>query len=210
LTAAHVCATISAFSAYSEDFMSQYDPSTLSPQQQAFIGDFTAQAERIAQQPDMLIREAQVGDLGWLMMAKSEFYLNEFGWGRSFEIVISLLIADYLRNYDEQREHCWIAEFGGQRVGSIMLVHESDDVAKLRLLFVDPRAQGLGLGKRLVYTCMAFAQEAGYKQITLWTREQLAAARSIYAKAGFRLISSEPGEEAGQAVIEEQWVCDLR
>jgi GNAT superfamily N-acetyltransferase len=93
----------------------------------------------------------------------------------------------------------------GQNVGSVFLVMDSEGVARLRLLLVDPAARGRGLGTRLTAECVRFARQCGYRQITLWTHSVLSAARHIYERAGFRLTSSEPRRSFGQDVVAEYW-----
>ena len=82
-------------------------------------------------------------------------------------------------------------------------------VARIRLLLVDPKARGLGLGARLVDECIRFARGAGYKKITLWTHSVLTAARHIYQKAGFKLMRSEEHMSWGQPVVSEHWDLEL-
>ena len=94
-------------------------------------------------------------------------------------------------------------------VGSVFLVKHSDDVAKLRLLLVDPAGRGQGLGQRLVGECVAFAQACGYRKITLWTQSILVAARKIYQDAGFVLVATEPHRSFGQSLIGETWELEL-
>lgn len=76
-------------------------------------------------------------------------------------------------------ERAWIAEKDGENIGCVFLVKETDEVAKLRMLLVDPRARGLGVGKRLVEECIRFARLKGYRKITLWTSDVLTTARHI-------------------------------
>ena len=128
-----------------------------------------------------------------------------------FEGVCAQIVADFANKFDTKRERCWIAEMDGENVGCIFLAKDSATVARIRLLLVDPKARGLGLGARLVDECLRFARRAGYKKITLWTHSVLTAARHIYEKAGFKLMRSERHEELGAARWSAStgiWSCD--
>jgi GNAT superfamily N-acetyltransferase len=157
-----------------------------------------------------VIREPRPGDLGWVISTHGEIYARERGWGASFEALVAGIVANFAASRDESRERCWIAELDGRRVGSIFLVKASESVAKLRLLLLAPEARGLGLGKRLVDECLAFAAAAGYEKVTLWTNSALTAARAIYARSGFELVASEPDPLFGDGSLSETWVKTLR
>jgi N-acetylglutamate synthase-like GNAT family acetyltransferase len=136
-------------------------------------------------------------------------YAEEYGWDEQLEGVVAQIVARFIRTYDPKRERCWIAEKDGEIVGSVVLVKKSKSVAKLRMLLVDPKARGLGVGTCWVEECIRFAQQAGYRQITLWTNSILAAARHIYKKAGFRLVREEPHKSFGHELIAETWDLKL-
>jgi DNA-binding MarR family transcriptional regulator/GNAT superfamily N-acetyltransferase len=157
------------------------------------------------QDSEIVLREPRPGDLGWVVARHAELYAEEYDWGENFEGICAQIVADYVKNFDPQRERCWIAEMDGRNVGCVFLVKDSDTVARLRLLLVDPAARGRGLGKRLTGECVRFARERGYTSITLWTHQVLTAARHIYAQAGFRLTSSEARKSFGQDVVSEYW-----
>jgi DNA-binding MarR family transcriptional regulator/GNAT superfamily N-acetyltransferase len=163
----------------------------------------------IARKPDYILRPPRPGDLGWIVSRHAELYALEYGWIEPFEGLCAQIVADFVSKYDPARERCWIAELNGENVGTVMLVKDSDDVARLRLLLVDPKGRGIGLGARLVDECVGFARAAGYKKITLWTHSVLSAARRIYEKAGFRLTSSEPRHTWSKDVVAEFWDLDL-
>jgi GNAT superfamily N-acetyltransferase len=154
------------------------------------------------------LRQPRIGDFGWIVSRHAELYWQEYKWGEPFEGLCAQIVADFANNDDPKRERCWIAEMAGENVGCVMLVKQNDQVARLRLLLVDPTARGLGLGARLVDECVRFARAAGYESVTLWTHSVLLGARHIYEKAGFRLTSSEPRHTWGQDVVAEFW--DLR
>ena len=155
------------------------------------------------------LREPSPGDMGWVVQSHGALYASEYGFDASFEALVAEIAAKFLGSFDASRERCWIAEFDGAPVGSVFLVRHSDDVAKLRLLLVDPVGRGQRLGQRLVAECIAFAKVCGYRRITLWTQSILVAARKIYQDAGFVLVASEPHRSFGQNLIGETWEREL-
>jgi DNA-binding MarR family transcriptional regulator/GNAT superfamily N-acetyltransferase len=155
------------------------------------------------------LRAPVPGDFGWIVKRNGELYAQEYGWKSPFEGVCAQIVADFANGHDPKRERCWIAELDGENVGTVMLVKDKPGVARLRLLLVDPKARGLGLGARLVDECIRFARRAGYKKITLWTHSVLTAARHIYEKAGFKLMRSEPHKSWGRPVVSEHWDLQL-
>jgi DNA-binding MarR family transcriptional regulator/GNAT superfamily N-acetyltransferase len=159
--------------------------------------------------PRAILREPRPGDMGWVVQSHGSLYAGEYGFDSSFEGLVAEIAARFLASFDASRERCWIAELDGTQVGSVFLVRHSDDVAKLRLLLVDPAGRGQGLGQRLVAECIAFARACGYRKITLWTQSILVAARKIYQQAGFALVATEPHRSFGQSLIGETWELKL-
>jgi len=156
------------------------------------------------------LRAPRYGDFGWMVSTNAQIYAREYGWGEPFEGLCAQIVADFANNNDPTCERCWIAEMNGENVGAVMLVKdEQPGTARIRVLIVDPKARGLGLGAALTEACISFAREAGYKKITLWTHSILTAARHVYQKAGFTLTSSEKRHSWGKDVVAEFWDMEL-
>ncbi len=151
------------------------------------------------------LRSPQPGDMGWVVSKHGSLYAKEYGWDSTIEAITADIVSAFLKNYDPKRERCWIAEMDGEPVGSVFLVRDSDDVARIRLLIVDPKARGLGIGRDLATQSIAFARTAGYRKITLWTHSVLTAARAIYQREGFALVKSWVHEDFGKPVESETW-----
>jgi DNA-binding MarR family transcriptional regulator/ribosomal protein S18 acetylase RimI-like enzyme len=156
-----------------------------------------------------ILRPPRAGDMGWVVQSNGALYAQEYGWDESYEGLVAQIVADFIKNFDRNKTRCWIAEKDGENIGSVFLGKKSETVAKLRLLIVDPKARGLGIGKRLVDECTRFARQAGYKKITLWTNSVLLAARGIYQKAGYELVKSEKHRSFGKDLIGETWELKL-
>ena len=152
-----------------------------------------------------MLRPHQPGDMGWIIHRHGVLYAEEYGLDESFEAMVAHIAATFIENFDARRERCWIAERDGEVVGSVLLVRGGEEIAQLRLLYVEPKARALGIGSRLVSECIGFARRAGYHRITLWTNDVLVSARRIYQAAGFRLVKEEPHRSFGRDLVGQYW-----
>jgi DNA-binding MarR family transcriptional regulator/N-acetylglutamate synthase-like GNAT family acetyltransferase len=158
---------------------------------------------------EIVLREHRPGDMGWVTERHAVLYYEQDGWGAGFEALVAGIVKDFLESFDAKREHCWIAERNGERVGCVFVVNDKGE-ARLRLLLIEPSVRGMGLGQRLVEECIVFSREKGYKKLVLWTHSHLAAARAIYAKTGFKkLKKTETHDSFGPKAVSEFWELKL-
>ena len=156
-----------------------------------------------------VLRPPRAGDMGWVVARHGALYAEEFRWDERLEALTAEIVAAFVRNHDPKRERCWIAERDGENVGSVFLVRETDEVARLRLLLVEPKARGLGIGTKLAEETVRFARAVGYRKITLWTHAVLVAARRIYEGAGFILTHQWKHDMFGKELVAETWELGL-
>jgi len=156
------------------------------------------------------IRGLKVGDIGWITHRQGLLYAEEYGWDVTYEGLVARILSDFVAGFDAHRDGAWIAERGGAIVGSVFLVKASATVGQLRLLYVEPRTRGEGIGRRLVQACIDGARSRGYRKVRLWTNDVLVSARRIYEAAGFQLISQESHESFGRKLVGQTWELDLK
>lgn len=162
-----------------------------------------------ADRSPIIIRPPHSGDMGWVVKRHGELYTQEYGWNEEFEGLVAEIVANFVKNFDEKCERCWIAEQDGENVGCIFLVKLDEETAKLRMLLVDPKARGMGLGGKLVDECIRFARQCGYRRMVLWTNSILYSAIHLYEKAGFHKVNEEPQHSYGKDLVFENWEMDL-
>ncbi len=159
--------------------------------------------------PSYLLRDPQPGDMGLVVQQQAALYAREYGWNWEFEALVAEIVAKYLREFEPASERCWIAEKDGEVVGSVFVIRHDDTTAKLRMLYVDASARGMGIGQRLVDECVRFAQQVGYTRMLLWTVDILTEARKLYQKAGFELVEEEPMISFGKSLVSQTWARAL-
>lgn len=182
------------------------------PEQRELIGAMSKVRRLLgdgSKEATFILRDPEPGDLGWITYQHGRLYVKEYGWDWTFEALVAEIVGQFAKTFDPSCERCWVAEREGEVIGSVFIVRQDDDTAKLRLLYVDASARGLGLGRRLVEETMRFARDKGYKRMILWTNDVLVSARRIYEAAGFELLEEEPHHSFGKDLVGQVWGRDL-
>ncbi|RWG59547.1 MAG: GNAT family N-acetyltransferase [Mesorhizobium sp.] len=156
-----------------------------------------------------ILRPLQVGDIGWITHRQGLIYAQDYSWDETYEALVAEILGEFVKNFVPQWESSWIAEREGEVVGSVFVMRKSPKVAKLRLLYVEPSARGLGIGRRLVDECIAFSRAKGYKTLTLWTNDILGSARRLVDAAGFKLAEEERHHSFGKDLVGQTWNLEL-
>ncbi|MFM0595153.1 MULTISPECIES: bifunctional helix-turn-helix transcriptional regulator/GNAT family N-acetyltransferase [Paraburkholderia] len=157
----------------------------------------------------VLLRQPRPGECGWLVHRQAQWFAAQYGWDRSFEGLLARVVADYTQRGDPVREMCWVADQEGVVVGSVCIVGVSTTVAGVRLLWVEPDLQRLGIGTQLIGECVRFARRAGYTKLTLTTALSLAEPRRLCERAGFTLAGTAPERRFGKDLTIERWELEL-
>lgn len=157
----------------------------------------------------LILRPLQSGDLGWLIERHGILYREAHGWGEEFEAQVARILADFVDNYSHKEARSWIVERDGERLGSAFVSKETGTVAHLRLLLVEPRARGMGIGTRLVDECVRFARQAGYQRMLLLTNSAFTEARRLYERVGFEIVDDGRYRDRCHKFANEAWEMAL-
>lgn len=159
----------------------------------------------------IVLRAHRLGELGWLIHRQGLLYNRQFGWNGEFEALIARIYHEYEAAPASPPKALWVAERNSQVVGSIFVLPSEGrpGAAQLRMLYVEPEARGIGLGRTLVDQAVKFSRENGYDRVRLWTQSILESARKIYTAAGFEKVDEALHHSFGKNLIGEHWELKL-
>lgn len=155
------------------------------------------------------LRAPHMGEFGWLVYRQAQLFANGQGWDQRFEGLLAQMVAEFSQRREPDRETCWIAEQEGTIVGSALVASLSQDVAVIRMLYVEPDVQRLGIGTQLINECLQFAKRVGYKKLTVRSSSTLHEAHRLFVEVGFTRVSAEAKECYGCSLTLELWEREL-
>ncbi|TKC89584.1 GNAT family N-acetyltransferase [Trinickia terrae] len=155
------------------------------------------------------LRLPAAGDYGWIVHRQAQLFGLAYGADPAFEAFVAQEVADFARQHNPQREICWIASRARAIVGAAFVAAQSEAIAQLRLLFVEPEARRLGIGTQLVDEALHFARQAGYSRLALSTNGVLNGARRLFERAGFACVAESPERRFGRNLVTQTWECRL-
>jgi GNAT superfamily N-acetyltransferase len=155
-------------------------------------------------------RGGSAGDVNAIARINGEVFEPEYGMEPSFAADMAVQLAELRRSgWPRDGEGCWIAELDGRVVGSVTLRELGGRLARLGHLALRSEARGSGTGRRLFEIVIEAAREAGYERLELMTFADLATARELYRRGGFRMVSSEHIVRWGREIDWERWELAL-
>ena len=86
------------------------------------------------------------------------------------------------------RGHSFVTESNGEMVGVYVLIDTRPQTVELVNVAVAEKAQGNGIGKRLVLHAIETANSMGYKTIEFGTGNSSVGQLALYQKCGFRIV----------------------
>jgi len=160
---------------------------------------------------DIEIKGYYPGVVGKITELHAVYYYENWGFDVTFETQVGGELAEFVRQFDGNRDGLWVAAKKGQFAGAIAI--DGGDAfgagARLRWFIVDPRYQGRGIGKNLILQAIEFCRQKGFPKVYLWTFKGLEDARRLYEAVDFRLSEESQIAQWGQTIVEQKYELAL-
>ncbi len=174
-------------------------------EQKELIGHMVAMRNILDKKQDKtyIIRTLNPGEAGYIAYRHCVLYEKEYRLGGTFEQYVMDALTKYLNEQPEGE--VWVAENIGRIVGSIAAVSTEEGIVQLRWFLIEPEYRGSGLGRQLMKTAMEYCKRKKFRQVYLWTFQDLKAARHLYKSFGFSLTEQAESDTWKSGVVEERW-----
>jgi ribosomal protein S18 acetylase RimI-like enzyme len=147
------------------------------------------------------------GSLAGVVGLHMDYYRDAWGFGLEFETKVALEMAEFLRRMDPNSDLFLTAwDRQGRLAGSVTIDISGGGPrgAHLRWFIVSGETRGKGLGKDLMDRAIRHCDRRSAPQIWLTTFAGLDAARGLYEKHEFKLVT-ESGEDQWRGGVREQF-----
>jgi len=74
---------------------------------------------------------------------------------------------DFLEQYHPDKDKVWIAEYNGQIVGCVAIIHRPNKEAQLRWFLTLPMFRGTGIGKKLFDLAIDYCKTGDFYTLRL-------------------------------------------
>ncbi|HEV7781932.1 MAG TPA: GNAT family N-acetyltransferase [Chitinophagaceae bacterium] len=122
--------------------------------------------------------------------------LTEFGANHPGTVYYDPTTDALFELFQKERAVYFVGEINNEVVGGGG-IYPTDglpaDTCELVKMYLLPQARGTGLGRTLIEKSLAFAKEAGYKNVYLESMPELKQALSVYTKFGFEYLKGPMG-----------------
>ena len=143
--------------------------------------------------PHLRLRHALTPpDLDAVIRLHVEVYCHGLGFDGSFAAHVEAPLRAWAAARTA-RDRVWLVDRAGELIGCVAVVTAAAATAQLRWYVVHPSERGRGVGRWLLAEAVAFARQAGFAAMFLWTVNTLTTAAGLYRAAGFRLTDEVPG-----------------
>ncbi|HEY9220137.1 MAG TPA: GNAT family N-acetyltransferase [Lutibacter sp.] len=123
--------------------------------------------------------------------------LIEFGVPKVGTAYADKILDTLYEAYDTEKAIYYVIEKEGEIFGGAgikQLDNFEGNVCELQKMYFLPEARGIGLGSKMMETCLQKAKEFGFEQCYLETLPYMEDARKLYRKAGFKDLDAPMGD----------------
>ncbi len=147
------------------------------------------------------------GCIGQVLSLHAHYYAQHAGFGLEFEAKVARELTDFMLRYQAPQDLALFAVHEDKVQASIVIdgSHDARKGAHLRWFIVSDALRGQGVGAQLLNAAMQFVDERAFLNTYLWTFAGLDAARTLYLRHDFELVSEETGLQWGKAVKEQRY-----
>jgi putative acetyltransferase len=134
--------------------------------------------------------------------------LEEFGANKPGTVYYDESTDHLFELFSINRSVYFIAEIDGEVVGGGGIFPSDGldpDTCELVKMYLKPEVRHMGLGAKIISSCITFAKENDFKKVYLESMPELTRAISVYEKFGFKYLNNPLGNTGHHGC--SVWMC---